>query len=98
MLKEMDPLMAKYDEKGNLISTPDALKKLYIEHYVKRLKHRQIEQDFLDNYHKKVKLWQLRFERLKLTKSDNWSAKDLMHTLKYLKSNKTRSMSWLNLL
>ena len=43
--KEMDPPMAKLDEKGNLITAPNALKALYLEHYVKRLQHRTIKED-----------------------------------------------------
>ena len=35
----------------------------------------------------------MRFERLKLTKSENWSLKDLRNTLKSLKTNKTRDPS-----
>ena len=42
MPKEMHPPMGKFDEKGNLITAPQALKKLYLEHYVKRLADRTI--------------------------------------------------------
>ena len=40
-----------------------------------------------------MKLWSLRFERLKATQSNNWSNKDLKTALKSLKSNKTRDPS-----
>ena len=79
--------MAKFDNHGNLISAPNALKNLYIEHYVKRLEHRQIQVDYLENYEKKTILWKLRFERLQLSKSDNWTIKDLRLALKSLKSH-----------
>ena len=64
--------MAKLDQRGNLITSPDALKKLYLQHYVQRLEHRQIKEDYLENYEKKVMLWQLRFDQLKITESKNW--------------------------
>ena len=35
--RDLDPPMAKLDDKGNLISAPNALKTLYLEHYAKRL-------------------------------------------------------------
>ena len=95
MPKELDPPMAKFDAKGNLITAPNALKKLYLEQYSERLKHRTIKGDYLENYNKKVTLWQLRFERLKSTTSDDWSNKDLRTALKSLKSNKTRDPSGL---
>ena len=31
--KERDPPMAKFDERGNLLSCPEGLKKLYLRHY-----------------------------------------------------------------
>lgn len=51
--KEMDSPMAKYDKKGNLVTTTDALKTLYIEHYRKRLSHREIKCDYQENFDKK---------------------------------------------
>ena len=80
--KQKDPPMAKFDEKGNLISVPSALKQLYLQHYVKRLEHRKIKEDYLENYNKKVSLWQLRYERLKISQSPDWSIKDLRYSIK----------------
>ena len=93
--KEQDPPIAKFDEKGNLITNPEALKKLYLNHYVQRLEHRKIKDDFVQNYEKKVKLWQLRFDRLKATQSADWVIKDLRIAVKSLKNNKTRDPSGL---
>ena len=87
--------MAKIDEKGNLISSPSALKSLYLRHYVQRLEHRQIKEEYIENYNKKVKLWQLRYERVKSTVSPNWSIKQLRGAIKSLKNNKTRDPSGL---
>ena len=93
--REVDPPMGKFDEMGNLITAPNALKDLNLDHYVKRLEHQTIEENYRENYEKKVVLWQLRFEQLKRIKSDNWTIKDLKCTLKSLKSNKTRDTSGL---
>ena len=90
--KEQDPPMAKFDAKGNLITAPQALKSLYVDHYAKRLEHRSIKSNYIKNYDKKITLWQMRSERLRQTKSDDWTSKDLKDTLKSLKSNKTRGL------
>ena len=88
--KNRDSSMAKLDDFGNLVSEPEKLKKLYLDHYAKRLKHRDIKIEYTENYLKKVKLWDLRFTRLKCTKSDDWTKKELKSALTSLKSNKAR--------
>ena len=45
--KERDPPMVKMDNQGNLITAPEALRKLYLGTYVERLKHREIKVNFL---------------------------------------------------
>ena len=45
--------MGKLDTKGNLITAPNALKKLYIAHYAERLKHREIRGDYNENYNQR---------------------------------------------
>ena len=87
--------MAKFDEKRNLISCPEGLKKLYLRHYEKRLAHRMIKHFYEDNYHKKVALWKLRFNRIKSVKTQDWRIKDLRNAIKSLKTNKTRDPSGL---
>ena len=54
MPKEMDPPMAKVDKLGNLITAPEALKNLYLQTYVERLRHREIKDDYISNYQKKI--------------------------------------------
>ena len=93
--KERDPPMAKFDEKGNLISGTEALKSLYLRHYVKRLAHRGMKECYAENYKKKVALWKLRFSSLRSTKSAIWGIKELRDTIKSLKNNKTRDPSGL---
>ena len=48
--------MAKFDEKGNLISCPGALKKLYLRHYEKRSARKMIKKYYEENYQKKPKI------------------------------------------
>ena len=87
--------MAKFDRKGNLISAPNALKKLYIDHYVQRLEHRDIRPEYVENYNKKVALWKLRSQRLKMKVTPDWSLKELRNGIKLLKNNKSRDPSGL---
>ena len=88
--KDMDPPMAKRDSLGNLITAPEALKNLYLETYVERLRHREIKSGFISNYQKKVELWDMRFEHLKNKVTNDWSDKELTLALKSLKNNKSR--------
>ena len=89
----MDPPMAKLDAQGNLITAPNALKDLYLQTYVDRLKHRPIEAGMTENYHSKVELWNRRFEYLKHQKSPSWTEEELSSALKSLKNNKARDPS-----
>ena len=91
--KDVDPPMGKYDEFGNVITAPEALKALYLSHYVKRLEHRVIAEKYAENYEKKMFLWQLRLRSLRDEKSDDWTSKNLSDALKSLKNNKTRDPS-----
>ena len=82
--------MAKQDKYGNLITAPEALKNLYLETYVERLKHREIRPELKNNYLKKLELWEMRFSHLKTRSTDAWTKKELSVTLKTLKNNKSR--------
>ena len=62
-----DPPMAKKDLHGNLITMKSALKKLYLDTYVYRLRNREIKSDFQDILSLKTLLWR---ERLKSTKQN----------------------------
>ena len=55
----MDPPMAKVDKLGNLITAPEALKSLYLQTYVERLRHREIKADYVINHQKKTELWNM---------------------------------------
>ena len=82
--------MGKFDSVGNLVTAPESLKTLYLEHYRKRLEHRPIRDEYSEIFEKKVALWELRFEMLQQNKSDSWSVMNLRNTLKSLKKNKSR--------
>ena len=90
MPREVDPPMAKLDKHGNLITSPGALKSLYLDTYVERLKHRDMEPGCMSNYFKKVELWEMRFQYLKTQNTEDWTEDELTGTLKQLKNNKTR--------
>ena len=88
-----DPPMAKRDVQGNLITAVAPLKKLYIDTYRYRLRHRNMKPEYQEIYQLKTQLWELRFEELKLKESAPWDTKNLMQILKKLKNNKTRDPS-----
>ena len=88
-LTTTDPPMAKRDEKGNLISSPLALKQLYLDTYSKRLAHREMKPEYMDIYFLKSELWKSRLANLKNIKSPKWSMEHLEDALKNLKNNKT---------
>ena len=82
--------MAKRDKNGNLITSPNLLKKLYLDTYKERLKSREMKPELLDLYFLKSELWDLRLEQLEQTKTRPWAVEDLDRVLKDLKRNKTR--------
>ena len=74
--------MAKKDKKGNLVTAPNLIRKLYLDTYVDRLRHREIKPSFIDLYHMKNDLWKRRQDMLKLKKSPDWTISDLDKVLK----------------
>ena len=70
-----------------------ALKNVYLETDVERLRHRKIKSGFISNYQKKVELWDMRFEYLKNKVTNDWSDKELTLALISLKNNKSRAPS-----
>ena len=88
--QQVDPPMAKYDKSGNLITAPPLLRKLYLDTYVDRLRHREMQPDLIEVYNLKTTLWDYRLEVLKSNKSQNWKMEELTKVLKNLKNNKSR--------
>ena len=84
-----DPPMAKKDPHGNIITSQEALKKLYLDTYVQRLDHRKMKDDFKEIFHLKSQLWNERLKSLKTNVSNDWKMEDLECVLKKLKRNLT---------
>ena len=84
------PPVAKRDGSGCIITSPEALKKLYQDTYVNRLRHRPIKEDFSELKKLKETLFSLRLVLCKQTKSKPWTESDLNKVLKNLKKNKSR--------
>ena len=79
--------MAKMDKTGNVITAPSLLRKLYLDTYVDRLRHREIQPQFTEVYDMKTSLWNYRLELMKANKSENWTNEHLVKVLRNLKNN-----------
>ena len=82
--------MVKKDTEGNIISGPEALKKLYSQTYVDRLKPREIKSYFQEIYELKSLLWLKRKKIIEGKKSNDWILSDIEKITKSLKNNQTR--------
>ena len=90
-----DPPMAKRDASGNIITAPEALKKLYLETYVHRLRHRPIMPGLEALKQLKEDLWERRLKILKQNKTPEWKSEEVKKILDSLKDNKARDPSGL---
>ena len=86
--QQIDPPMAKYDKSGNIINAPHLLRNLYLDTYVDRLRHREMQPEFSEVYSMKTTLWEYNYEMLKSKKSHNWEMTNLEMVLKNLKKKK----------
>ena len=75
---------------GNIITKPEALKTLYIQTYVERLKHREMKEEFKEIFQLKTVLWSERMKSIKKRKSRPWTIADIEKVTKTLKNNQTR--------
>ena len=82
--------MAKKDKDGNMVTSSEGIKKLYLETYQTRLKHQKIKDDLHDIQELKSKLWQSRLENIEVKKTPDWNINQLNKILKGLKNNKSR--------
>ena len=90
-----DPPMAKKDAHGNLITSKGALKKLYLDTYVHRLRNREMKSEYSDILELKTALWGERLRSLKVKHTPDWTLADLDSVIKSLKKNQTRDPSGL---
>ena len=81
---------AKKDLEGKLVSSQTELKKLYLETYVTRLRHRPMKPQFEHLKTLKEELCTKRLEIAKLRRSDPWSKEHLKTVLTGLKAGKAR--------
>ena len=88
--RKVDPPMGKKDKDGNLITGSEALKSLYIQTYVDRLKHREMKEEFQEMFELKTLLWDERMKSIKRVKSKPWTISDVEKVTKHLKNNQTR--------
>ena len=73
--------MAKNDFDGNLITSPEGLKNIYIETYKPKLKNREMKPELLDLYWLKTELWLSRLEYLKEKRTAQRNMNDLEFVL-----------------
>ena len=88
--RSSDPPMAKRDNNGNIITTPNQLKQLYLAEYIDRLRHREIKSSLIPLKELKEDLWKRRFDVMKENDCDDWSENDVLKVMVSLKSNKCR--------
>ena len=81
---------AKKDLKGNLITKPEPLKKLYLNTYIDRLKHRDMKTEFKEIFDLKTTLWNERLKDIKVMKTPQWKMTDILKATKSLKKNQCR--------
>ena len=82
--------MAKRNESGILVTSPNLLKNLYLQTYKHRLRQREIKPELMDVYFLKMELWKSRLEELVSEKSEPWDLQQLDKVLKSLKNKKTK--------
>ena len=80
----------KKNARGQIITSPEGLKLLYLETYKHRLRHRPIHQDLKEIKILKETLFYLRLQVAKETSSKPWSMKHLEKVLSSLKTTKAR--------
>ena len=80
--------VAKKDNNGNLICNKSELKKLYVEVYTDRLRHRKIQEEYNDLKENKEYLFGLRLKIASGRKSADWTMCDMNKVLKKLKTKK----------
>ena len=89
--------VAKNDNKGNLITKHQDLKKLYLKTYKQRMRNRPIKEGLNDLKTLKENLFHLRLELAEEKKSELWTLNQLDEAIKTLKNNKSRDpLGWIN--
>ena len=87
--KSNNPVALK-DNKGNMITNPEGIKKLCVDEITERLRHRPIHPNLIELQLLKEKLCKKRIEIAKHIKTKPWLLKDLDRVLQKLKNGKCR--------
>ena len=88
--KSRDPPTAMLDESGNLVTSLDAIERLTVATYTKRLQNRPILSDLHDLKEDKEVLCKLKLELAKGNRTEPWTLRELDIVLSTLKGNKSR--------
>ena len=80
--------VAKINQNGDFVSNKTELKSLYVDTYKQRLKHREMQPEYLKLKELKEGLFNMRIKLSKLRKTESWSSTDLLNVTKQLKCNK----------
>ena len=88
-----DPPMAKIDFHGNVVTSRESLKALYLKTYKDRLHNSKMSANHEEIYFLKMRLWESRLESMKKKKTENWKEEDVLQAVSDLKVNKTRDPS-----
>jgi Txe/YoeB family toxin of Txe-Axe toxin-antitoxin module len=80
----------KKNSAGQIITSPEGLKNMYLETYKHRLRHRPIKEDLEEIKTLKVNLFYLRLNLAKQSRSETWDMKRLDKVLLSLKTKKAR--------
>ena len=60
-----EPPTAKRDAVGNIITSTNGLKEMYLQEFKNRLRHRKIDEQYIYLQEKKELLWKMRFNECK---------------------------------
>ena len=82
--------VGKLNLKKQLVTNPEELKKLYLETFKHRLRHRPVQPGYEALFEKQEELFKLRLEKAKTEKTPPWTMKNLEKALKSLKNGKCR--------
>ena len=84
----VDPPTAKIDSSGQMITSPNLLRDLYLQTYTERLSHRTIKSEYDDIYEMKTMLWEMMLYECKSKKSNPLQMLELEKVLKNLKTKR----------
>ena len=84
----LEQLTAKKDKEGNITTNPETIKEIYLEAYVDRLKHREMDPKLEDLKTLRERLFEQRLSAAKKVKSPPWTMEELEKVLSKLKNGK----------